>query len=150
LTGLALMVLSCVLALPAADLSAVQSEPNLEKRARKALDNAEAALVSAQNEYLEKNDPARTNAALDELAQSVEICHQSLKETGKNPSKSPKHFKYAEIKTRALLRKLTDFREQMSAMDREEIDKARASVQRVHDDLLAGIMGEKKSRLERK
>ncbi len=150
MTGLALLVLSCTLALPAADLSAVQSEPNLEKRSHKALDNAEEAFKSAQTEYLEKNDPAAANTALNELAKSVDLCYQALKDTGKNPSKSPKHFKYAEIKTRELLRKLTDFREQMSVLDRDEIDKVRASVQKVHDDLLAGIMGDKKATLERK
>lgn len=145
--GLAAGLIPLLLALPlgAADLDAVKAEPNLEKRARKALDNADAAFKAAQEAYLQKGDLKLTTAGLDEVAQSVELADQSLKQTGKNPRRSPKHFKYAEIRTRELLRRLTDFREQMSALDRDDIDKVRAAVQKVHDDLLVGIMGKKKN-----
>ena len=145
--GLAACLIPLLLALPlgAADLEAVKAEPNLEKRARKALDNASVAFKAAQEAYMQKGDLKLTTAALDEVAQSVELADLSLKQTGKNPRRSPKHFKYAEIRTRELLRRLTDFREQMSALDRDDIDKVRAAVQKVHDDLLVGIMGKKKN-----
>lgn len=144
-------VLACLIAAaPAwADLEAVKSEPNLEKRAHKALENARNALKAAQRAYLEKNDVAAANASLAEIERSVELCFESLIETGKTPSRSPKHFKRAEIGTRGLLRRLRDFRERMSVMDREEIDRVRATVQKIHDSLLAGIMGGKKTKLER-
>ena len=146
----ALIFLGVWTALPAwADLAAVRAEPNLEKRSRRALENAQAAFQSAQKSYLEKSDAAAANASLEEVAQSVQLCYDSLEETGKNPSRSPKYFKSAEIATRELLRRLDDFRERMSAMDRDGIDQARATVQKVHDNLLAGIMGGKKSKLER-
>jgi hypothetical protein len=32
----------------------------------------------------------------------------------------------------------------MSALDRDHIDNVRAAIQKIHDDLLAGIMGGKK------
>ncbi|HOL72044.1 MAG TPA: hypothetical protein PKW45_11415, partial [Bryobacteraceae bacterium] len=64
--------------------------------------------------------------------------------TGKDPSRSPKHFKRAEIRTRELLKRLADFREQMSALDRDSIDRISESIQKIHDDLLAGIMSGKK------
>jgi len=146
----ALILLGVWAALPAgADLAAVRAEPNLEKRSRRALENAQAAFQSAQKSYLEKSDVAAANASLEEVAQSVQLCYDSLQETGKIPSRSPKYFKSAEIATRELLRKLNDFRERMSAMDRDRIDQVRATVQEVHDNLLAGIMGGKKSKLER-
>lgn len=147
----AAVILVCVTAaVPLwADLETVKAEPNIEKRSRKALENAQEALKRAQDAYNAKSDLAATNAALEELERSVQLCYDSLIETGKTPSRSPKHFKRAEIGTRELLRRLTDFREQMSAMDRDEADKVRAAVQKVHDSLLVGIMGGKKTKLER-
>jgi hypothetical protein len=125
-------------------LSAIKAEPNREKRAEKALGYADSALKSAQDAYLVKGDMQETGAALDELSESVELAYTSLADTRKNPSKSPKHFKRAEIKTRELLRRLEDFRDQMSVDDRGAVDKAHSSLQKVHEDLLEGIMGGKK------
>jgi hypothetical protein len=129
---------------PGADLDSVRAEPNLEKRAQRALDNAEAVFKSAQNSYLVKGDLKQTGIELDEVAESVELAYTSLLATHKNPSRSPKHFKRAEIETRALLRKLDDFRDQMSVEDRDTADKARAMLQKVHEELLEGIMGGRK------
>ncbi len=140
-----LTALLLALSLPLlADLAAAKAEPNLEKRAKLALDNANAALKAAQDAYQKTGDVQQTDASLNEVSESVQFAFDSLKQTGKNPSKSPKHFKNAEIVTRELLRQLTDFREQMSALDRDGIDKARTSIQSVHDELLAGIMSGKK------
>ncbi len=128
---------------PEEDLARLESEPHLEKRARGALDNAEDALKEAQNAY-KKSDLSATDARLREVQQSVEIVEVSLKQTGKNPSRSPKNFKYAEMKTRGLLRRLDGFREQMSVVDRPMIEPVIAKVQQVHDTLLDGIMGKRK------
>jgi len=128
---------------PEEDLSRLESEPHLEKRARGALDNAEDALKEAQNAY-KKADVSATDARLREVQQSVEIVDVSLKQTGKNPSRSPKNFKHAEMKTRGLLRRLDGFREQMSVVDRPMIEPVIAKVQQVHDALLDGIMGKRK------
>ncbi len=138
------LLCACALALPLwADLASVKAERKPEKRAEKALDNAQEAFKHARNAYMQKGDMNQTAASLDELMQSVQLAYDSLMETGKNPSKSPKHFKKAEIRTRELLRRLADFRDQMSALDRDGIDKIRASIQKIHDELLAGIMGKK-------
>lgn len=128
-----------------ADLASVKAEPNLERRARKALENADQALKAAQEAY-RNGDAKQTEAAFDELRESVVLANDSLKQTGKNPRRSPRHFKNAEIKTRALLRRLEDFRPQMSPDDRDCLDKAQAAIQKVHDELLTGIMGEKRKR----
>lgn len=130
---------------PRTDLAAVQAEPNLERRAAKALDNADRALKTGQEAY--RNGYAdRTLAAFDELRESVVLANDSLKQTGKNPSRSPKHFKRAEIRTRELLRRINDFRPQMSPEDREPLEKAEAAIQKIHEELLAGIMGGKKKK----
>lgn len=127
-----------------ASLDAAKAEPNLEKRAVLALDNAGRALKSAQDGYLAQGDMKQVGASLEEVSASVELAYDSLQQTHKVPSRSPKYFKKAEIETRELLRRIEDFREQMSVDDRDEIDKVRAVVQKVHESLLEGIMGGKK------
>jgi hypothetical protein len=145
LKGLAVFAAAVAMALGSqADLGSIKSEPKPERRAERALDNAEGALKAAQDAYLSKGDLKQTGASLDEVSQSVEVAYAALVETHKNPSRSPKHFKKAEIKTRELLRRLNDFRDQMGVDDRDLADKARATVQKVHEDLLEGIMGGKK------
>jgi hypothetical protein len=127
-----------------ASLDAAKAEPNLEKRAVLALDNAAQALKSAREAYLSQNDMKAVGASLEEVSASVEMAFDSLQQTHKVPSKSPKYFKKAEIETREMLRRIDDLREQMSVDDRETVDKVRAAVQKVHESLLEGIMGGKR------
>jgi len=122
-----------------ADLGQVKSEANLEKRARLALENADRALREARTTY-GKGEFQQTGALISEIQQSVELADNSLRETGKNPRKSPKWFKRAEIETRDLLRKMDSFREEMSVVDRPMLEPAIAKVQQVHDNLLRGVM----------
>jgi hypothetical protein len=128
---------------PEHELARIQSEPNPEKRAHVALDNAEEALKQARDAYA-SGDNTATSARLEEVQESVELADNSLKQTGKNPSRNPKHFKYAELKTRDLLRKLEGFRDQMSVADRPVVERVAAAVQKIHDALLDGIMGKNK------
>ena len=128
---------------PADDLARVHAEPHPDKRAHAALENAEDALRQAREAYA-KGDTDGTAARLEEVGQSVEMADSSLKQTGKNPSRSPKHFKFAELKTRELLRKLEGFRDEMSVADRPVLDRVAGTVQRIHDALLEGIMGKNK------
>src|SRR5437899_3290815 len=113
------MLLCCVLlaADVAADLAQVRAEPNLEKRSRAALDLAERSLKASRQAYA-AGDMAQAAALLDEVEQSVDLAETSLKETHKDPIKSPKHFKYAEIKTVDLLRKLEAYSQDISVDDR--------------------------------
>jgi hypothetical protein len=122
-----------------ADLAHVKAEPNLEKRSKLALDHADARLKEARNVY-ESGEQAKTKTLIAEVREAVELAEQSLKETGKNPRKSPKYFKRAEIETRALLKRIEAFQDEMNVDDRPSLDTLRAKVQQVHDDLLNGIM----------
>jgi hypothetical protein len=121
------------------DLQQVRAEPNLEKRARLALENAAARLQSAREAY-QKDDTAAVSANAAELQESVDLAFASLSETHKDPRKSPKWFKYAEIQTRDLLRKIDTFQRDMSYQDRPLLDKVKEDVQQVHDKLLLGLM----------
>jgi hypothetical protein len=138
--ALAAIALACALAAPArADLKAAMAEPNLEKRSKLALDNAEAAYQTVRSAY-EKGDNAQAGEAAKEFVESIDLAYTSLTGTGKDPRKSPKWFKRAEIETRDLLRRLTGFQEQMSFDDRPLLDPAKAKLQQVHDNLLVGLM----------
>jgi hypothetical protein len=137
--GRVALVLLFAAGLARADLTRVTAEANLEKRSRMALENAEQALNAARQAY-DGNDLAKTQGSLEEVVASVNLALESLKQTGKNPTRSPKNFKYAEMKSRVILKKLAAFSDGMSAADREGAEKARESIQKVHDTLLQGIM----------
>jgi hypothetical protein len=138
-------LLACV-ALPAgvsADLKKAMAENNLEKRSRLALQNAEQALDAARKAY-ESGDLKQTQAKADEILASVELAEESLRQTGKDPRRKPKHFKHAEKQTRELLRSIESLENNMSYTDRPVIQKLKERTHEIHDDLLAGIMGEKR------
>jgi hypothetical protein len=122
-----------------ADLALAKAEPNLEKRSKLALDNAADALKAARAAY-NGGENAKVAPLIAEVGESVELAGVSLQETGKNPRKNPKYFKRAEIETRALLKKIEAFQDEMNVADRSMLDGLRTKVQKVHDDLLMGIM----------
>ena len=122
-----------------ADLKPALAESNLGKRSKLALDNAAMALKAAREAYA-KGDNQKVAAAADEIQQSVDLAYDSLMKTGKNPRNSPRWFKPAEISTRELSKKLDTFQQEMDFADRPLLDKVRARVQQVHDELLLGLM----------
>ena len=125
-----------------ADLTLVMAEPNLEKRSEKAMKNAHAALDRARQALKDRDQTAET-AAIAEIGESVELCKESLDKSGKNPRRSPKYFKRAEIEIRKLIRRLDSFRLEMSFDDRESIDKLIARFHQIHEEIILGIMGKK-------
>jgi hypothetical protein len=126
-----------------ADLKRAMAEPNLEKRSGLALENAAAALKSARAAY-DKGDNDQVAKDAVEILQSVELAAASLRQSGKDPRRS-NWFKKAEISTRDLGRRIQDFQDQMSYVDRPLLDKVKVRVQEVHEELLLGVMeGRKK------
>ena len=135
---------ACAIGAPAwGDLTKARAEQNLERRSKLALDNAEAQLHAAREAY-RNNEAEKVSADITEIGESVDLAWAALKQTNKDPRRSPKWFKSAEIATRDLLRKLETFQQDMSFNEREQVDPVKAKVQQVHDDLLEGLMGGKK------
>lgn len=122
-----------------ADLQRAMAEPNLEKRSQLALDNAAAAYKNARASY-EKGDLEAVSTDIKEIQESVDLAFESLTKTGKDPRKSPKWFKKAEIATRDQLRRLDSFQQEMSFSDRPLLDACKARITEVHDQLLVGLM----------
>ena len=122
-----------------ANLKAALTEHDMGKRSKLALENAGAAIKEAREAYQKGDDQALGAAAL-EIEESVALAWDSLESTGKNPRKSPRWFKQAEIETRNLLKKLDSLQHDLGFEDRPVLDKAKARLQKVHDDLLTGLM----------
>jgi hypothetical protein len=138
--SLALLVLAWMAGTSrAADLAQARAEPDLVKRARLALDVSDEALAVARADYL-RGEPDRVAADAARIADSVDLAFVSLNQTGKDPRKSFRWFKYAEIHTRTLLRKLDALERDMDFDDRPAIENAKSEVQRVHDKLLHDLL----------
>ena len=136
---LAVPVMLAIVVAIHAEVPRIQAEPNPEKRAKLALDNADQALKLARESY-EKSDLPNTAGLLEEVKASVELADASLKSTGKKASRSPKAFKYAELRTSELLRRIETFDQDMNFADRPLLDAVKSTVQHVHDALLDAIM----------
>ncbi len=132
MTALLLLVL-------ALDLSSIRNEPNPERRADLAMDNANAALDQAKQAASAGNG-AKFEAALDEIGDSVDLAYESL---AGEAHRNTRAFKKAEQRTHLLLRRLDGFRETVDVEDRANIDKIRDRVTVAHDNLLNGIMKKK-------
>ena len=83
-------------------------------------------------------------ALLREIQAAVELAQESLQSTGKPAWKKPKHFKRAEIQTRALLDELDDLDRKLGYDERDELKTVRARVEQVNQEILMSIMTKKK------
>jgi hypothetical protein len=124
------------------DLTAIRQEPNPEKRAGLAIENALVAMNAAR-EASGKSEVEKMTASLEEVAQSAELCLESLRDSGKNARKSPGQFKKAELKTRELLRRLDGLEQAVDSAERGVVTGVRDRVSKVHDDLIQEIMRKK-------
>src|SRR5579859_6295362 len=135
----ALLIL-CLSLNMAADLASIKQEPNLERRSERALENATSAMDTARDAA---SDDAKLKVSLEELRDSVDLCYQSLVESGKSARRNPKFFKKAELKTRELMRRLEGLAQAVDSEDRTFVESVRERVSKVHDDLIQDIMQKK-------
>jgi hypothetical protein len=125
-----------LLVIVAMDLNSIRNESNPERRCDLALDNANTALDAAKDAF-NAGDGAKLQAALDEIADSVDLAYESL---AGEPHRNAKAFKKAEQRTHLLLRRLDSFRQLVDFEDQAKVDKIRERVSAAHDNLLNGIM----------
>ncbi|HEX4593676.1 MAG TPA: hypothetical protein VH157_05360 [Bryobacteraceae bacterium] len=125
-----------------ADITAVKSEPDLEKRSELALANADRAVGEAREAYNSGNDKVQ-QAALLEVQQSVEASYDALEHSNKAPRRS-KYYKNAELKVRALIRRLGSFRDEVSFETQQSVEAVIKKLSDVHDQLINDVMSKKK------
>jgi hypothetical protein len=130
------------LLLIAADIEAVKSEPDLERRSELALAGADKQIDAAKQAFSGGDEKAQAQA-LVEVQELVNVSYDALEHANKAPRKS-KYYKNAEMKVTALLRRLNSFRDQVGFESREAVDSVIKRVSYVHDELLAAIMSKKK------
>ncbi len=130
--------LLCAAALTAADLDAVRSERDPNRRAELALNNAEMALNETRN-AAHAGDTAKVTAALNEGRESADLCYDSLRKSGKSPRRN-NHYKKAELKLRALIRMLDGFTIDIPLEQREDAAATERHMQEVHDHILQDEM----------
>jgi hypothetical protein len=131
-----------VLFLAFLDLGTVKSEPDLNKRSELALANADRAIDDARKAFQAGDDKA-IQAALVEVDQSVALCYDALEQTHSSPRKS-RFYKQAELKMRALLRRLAGLRDEVGFETRQPVESVIRKLSDVHDELLSDIMSKKK------
>jgi hypothetical protein len=125
-----------------ADLAGVKAEPDLNHRSELALLNADEKIDQARQAY-QAGDEAAQEAAIQEVAESVTLCYDSLEQTHSTPRKS-KYYKRAELKVTALMRRLSGLRDEVSFDFRPHVEAALKKLSDVHDELLSDIMSRKK------
>ena len=102
------------------DLHAVRAEPDLEKRSEKALLHAEKVMDGLRKLY-DAGEWKPVVAALNEVEQGATLARESLQKSGKNPRRSPKYFKRAELKLRTLTRRLDSAAHVVSIDERPDV-----------------------------
>jgi DNA repair ATPase RecN len=120
------------------DLNSVKAEPNLDRRAELALDNAGASLDRAKTLYANA-EYEKSQEATREIADSVEVCLEALKATGKDFRKNAKQFKRIEMRIQLLVRRVKGFAQSVSVQDRPEIVKVQHRLEEINDEIVTGI-----------
>ncbi|MGQ9633978.1 MAG: hypothetical protein ACUVXB_06990 [Bryobacteraceae bacterium] len=137
LLGLAALGLAAV---PSrADLKRALAEPNLERRARLAWENAETQVKNAAKNYA-AGDWEATMEVLKEVCESLALAQKSLVAAVKNPRNS-RSYKNFEVRTRAILKHLGALHERMSFEERQQVEGLVEQIREIHDDALWAVMG---------
>ena len=127
------------------ELEAVKAEPDLERKARRALEFSRAQVDRVLAAY-QQDDPEGGKQILAEIQEAVELAHEALMATGKPARRRPKHFKRAEIQTRRLLNQLDDLSRNLLVDERGAVDPVRERVSEINDQLLRAIMTKPKKK----
>jgi len=128
---------------PPASLDQVKAEPSAERRARLAIDYAATAEKNAETAY-GKGDLDATSAELKNVEESIETARDSLVASHRTPGRNPGPYKYAEMRSRELLIRLSDLERKMDAGEQDAITAVKNKVQEIHDAWFEGIMGRTK------
>jgi predicted S18 family serine protease len=135
---LAAVLSAAVTPLFSQDLDSVKAEQNLDRRAEYALDHAHTMLDTARSLYKEaKYD--RFEGAVLEIGDSVQVCHDALKATGKDPRKNAKQFKKVEQRIQLLIRRLRSMESEVSVDDRPVVKKVGARLEEINEEIVNGI-----------
>jgi len=139
----ALLLAGLVWAAPArADLTRAKAEPNLTRRARIAMENADLQ-IRAASAADKRGEWSAADKALAEIRESVDLAYESLKQGVRNPRNSS-HYKNLEVRLRGLIKRLEEFRNTLDFEAREQLGPLVEHLRRIHDEVLQSVMAPKK------
>jgi hypothetical protein len=123
-----------------AQLDAVKAEPDPNRRAELAVDQADHDLDGAREAW-QAGDWAKTQAALAELKESAELAEASLEQTNKlKPPRNNRHYKVVEMKMKELIRRVDAFRLEVDYEQRDTVNQVETRLQELHDQILEAVM----------
>ena len=128
---------------PPGSLQQVRAEPKLEKRAELAIEYAGVAMARARKIVVDSGSITELSASLQKIGESCQLAIDSLRQTGKRPNKPAKQYKRAELRTRSLVRELTDLVAVLPIDNREDAVRVLRHIQSLHEEFLLGVMGGK-------
>ncbi len=131
------------LLLSSLDLESVRNESNLERRAELALENANEAIDKAKR-FAADSQFDKLHLAVVEVQDSVELCHEALASTGKDPRKNTKQFKKVEMRIHQLTRRLRGFAGEVSVEDKPVIERVANRLDEINDEIIGGIFTKRK------
>jgi hypothetical protein len=128
---------------PPTSLDQIRTDPNLEHRARLAIDFAATAERNAEAAY-SKGEMAAVTTELKTMEAAIGLADEALKETGKSAMRHPAPYKYGELKTQEILSRLKDLDHRMEPDERPALEGPRTKVQEIHDAWFDGIMSKRR------
>ena len=136
-----------LLLLPSLDLESARNEPNLERRAELALENANQAIDRAK-QYAADSQFDKLHLAVMEVQESVELCHSTLASTGKDPRKNTRQFKKVEMRIHQLTRRMKGFADEVSIEDKPVIQKVVNRLEEINDEIVGGIFTKQRKKTQ--
>jgi hypothetical protein len=118
----------------------VQAEPNLERRSQKALDFAAQSLDKARKLAADGGSMAELEELLQAVTGGVELALNSLRETGKRPSRLSRQYKRCELKSREMIRQLENLALGLGFESRAPAEEARDTMKALHEKFLQAVM----------
>lgn len=122
-----------------ADLSDIRKEPAPERRFELSIDRADTLLKETRS-LADQGDIKKLADVLEDVAGACELGLQSLRDTGKRPSKLGKYYKKGELRTRDYIRRLENLENALNFDDRPLAAKAKNRVTVMHEEFLLGVM----------
>jgi len=141
---LATLLFWAVLAPPGGEgLEAIRKEPDHVRRFEQALDLSEVQAKAARQLVKDAGSRSDLEKLLEDVTGGASLALESLRNTGKKPSKLGRQYKKGELKTREIERMLSDLALALGVEDRPLAEKARDHVSITHEEFLLGVMGGK-------
>jgi len=143
-TGAFRTILLLAAGVATAQTDSVKTQPDPNKRAELAVDQADRDLGVAREDW-RNGDWNAALSALDEVKQSAELANTSLGETTQ-PPRNNRHYKNVEVKFSNLIRKVDAFRLEVDYEQREAVNRIETRLQELHEHILDAVMTKRRTR----